>query len=390
MHIAGTNGKTSAARMIAAILSAHGLSAGLFTSPHLHAVEERYEVGGRAMTPGELASAMTDLAPIVELFESRSGEGVTYFELTTALAFAWFAERAVDVGVIETGLGGRLDASNAADATVAVVTGVGLEHTEYLGETIPEIAVEKLAILPESGVLVTGELDPGAEAATRQRVEETRSRWLRYGTDFGVVDATPAVGGWLVTVEGPHGVYPDLHLPLHGRHQVHNLAVAIGAVEALFDRALDATAVTEAAGAVTVPGRMEVLRRHPIVMADGAHNPPGVTALAAALDEEFPSIGWRLVFGVMADKDVGQMLALLAPRATAAHAVAADTPRALPAGDVATLAAAALGAGRPVEAHESVAAAVVAAMATDDPVLITGSIYVVGEARAALGLAPGG
>jgi dihydrofolate synthase/folylpolyglutamate synthase len=325
----------------------------------------------------------------VELYEERSGEGVTYFELTTALAFAWCADRAVDVAVVETGLGGRLDASNAADAAVAVVTGVGLEHTDYMGETIGEIAAEKLAILPDSGILVTGDLADDAERVARLRVEETGSRWLRYGVDLRVADAAPAVGGWFVTVEGAYGVYPDLHLTLHGRHQVHNLAVAVGAVEALFDRALDPSAVVEAAAAVTAPGRMEVVRRYPIVMVDGAHNPPGMGALSAALDEEFPTVEWRLVFGAMSDKNVGGMLDLLATRAVAVHAVAADTPRALPAREVAELASAAVGASTPVEAHGSVAEAVAIAAASGDPVLVTGSIYVVGEARIALGVHSG-
>ena len=172
IHVAGTNGKTSVSRIATAILGAHGLHAGLFTSPHLHAVQERYEAGGEVMTPGQLASAMTEIAPVVEMYEARAGEGVTYFEVTTALAFAWFAERAVDIAVVETGLGGRLDASNAADGAVAVVTNVGLEHTEYLGDTITAIAGEKLAILPRGGRLVTGRLDPEAGAVAERVVRE--------------------------------------------------------------------------------------------------------------------------------------------------------------------------------------------------------------------------
>ncbi len=387
IHIAGTNGKGSTARIVAALLSAHGLTPGLFTSPHLHHIEERYEVGGVLMTPGEFADAMAEIAPIVELYEDRAGEGVTYFELTTALAFSWFAERAVDVAVVETGLGGRLDASNAVDGTVAVVTTIGLEHTEYLGDTIAEIAAEKLAILPEAGVLVTGNLEDEATAVAERFVEQQGASWVRMGPDLRVIDAEIDDGGWLATIDGIYSTYPDIRLALHGRHQVDNLVVAIGAVEALFGRELDAAAVAEAAATVTCPGRMEVISRDPIVLVDGAHNPPGMAALASALREEFPGLRWQIVFGAMSDKDVRAMLEMLRPFTSGCHAVAADSARAMPAGDLAELAADVLGGEVPITVHDSVAAGVVAAAATGEPMMVTGSIYVAGEARIGLGLA---
>ncbi len=387
IHIAGTNGKGSTARIAAALLSAHGLTPGLFTSPHLHHIEERYEVGGVLMTPGEFADAVAEIAPIVELYEDRAGEGVTYFELTTALAFSWFAERAVDVAVVETGLGGRWDASNAADGTVAVVTTIGLEHTEYLGETIAEIAAEKLAILPEAGVLVTGNLGDEATAVAERVVEQQGASWMRMGTELRVVEAEIDDGGWLVTIDGIYATYPEIRLALHGRHQVDNLVVAIGAVESLFGRELDAGAVAEAAATVTSPGRMEVISRDPIVLIDGAHNPPGMAALTSALREEFPGLRWQIVFGAMSDKDVRAMLEMLRPFVSGCHAVAADSTRAMPAGDLAELAADVFGGEVPVTTHDSVAAGVVAAAATGESVMATGSIYVVGEARIGLGLA---
>ncbi|MBU1492709.1 MAG: dihydrofolate synthase [Actinobacteria bacterium] len=367
------------------MLGAHGLAAGLFTSPHLHQVEERYEVGGAQMTPLQFADAIAEIAPIVEMYEQRAGEGITYFELTTALAFAWFAERAVDVAVIETGLGGRLDASNAADAAVAVVTTIGLEHTEYLGTTIAEIAGEKLAILPAGAPLVTGRLPDDAVAVAARVAEAQGGPWIRLGTEVRIGDVEMDDGGWLVTVEGVYDTYPDVFLGLHGRHQVDNLVVAIAAVEALFGRPLDPAAVREAGASVRCPGRMEIVSRDPLVMVDGAHNAPGVDALVEALREEFAAQRWQIVFGAMTDKSIDLMLAALAPRAAGFHMVAADSERAMPSADLARLAGAAGHA--PVFDAGSVATGVAAALATGEPVLVTGSIYVVGEARRALGLA---
>jgi dihydrofolate synthase / folylpolyglutamate synthase len=389
IHVAGSNGKTTTSRLAAALLAAHGLTPGLFTSPHLQAVEERFEAGGEPMRPGELAAALTEMRPLVDLFEARTGDGITYFELTAALAFSWFAERAVEAAVVEVGLGGRLDATNVVDAEVAVITSISLEHTEYLGGTLGAIAAEKAAILGPGRVLVTGDLPPEALEVAGARAAATGSAWLRAGVDFSVSEATRAVGGWLVDLEGVYRPYPEVTLRLHGRHQTANLAVAVAAVEAFFGRALDPAAVAEAAAGARSPGRMEVVRRDPLVMLDGAHNPEGTAALAAALAEEFPQTRWTLVFGAMADKDVPAMLGLLEPAVSSLHATrAADSVRARPAGEVSALAAEVLGV--PVWAHGSVAEAVEAALGSGEPVLVTGSLYVVGEARSALGLASGG
>ena len=385
IHIAGTNGKGSTARIAAELLSAHGLKPGLFTSPHLHHVEERYEVGGTEMSPLHFADAIAEIAPIVELYEDRAGEGVTYFELTTALAFSWFAEQAVDVAVIETGLGGRLDASNAADATVAVVTTIGLEHTEFLGATITEIAGEKLAIVPEGATLVTGRFVHDAMLVAARVAEERGAPWIRLGTEVRISDVEMDDGGWLVTIEGVHDAYREVLLGLHGRHQVDNLAVAIAAVEALFGRALDPEAVKEAGASVTCPGRMEIVAVDPLLMVDGAHNPPGVDALVGALREEFAAQRWQIVFGAMADKTVDEMLQALSPLAAGFHMVAADSDRAMPSADLALLAETV--GDLPVSDVGSVADGIAAAQATGGPVLVTGSIYVVGEARQALELA---
>jgi dihydrofolate synthase/folylpolyglutamate synthase len=382
LHVAGTNGKTSTARMAAAIIAAHGLKPGLFTSPHLHTVEERFAIALEPMTRDVLASELDELAPLVDLYEQRSGDPITYFELTAALAFDWFADRAVDAAVVEVGLGGRLDATNVVNAAVAVVTSIGIEHTEYLGTTVEEIAAEKVAILDAGAVLVTGGLPPEAAAVAERRARELETPWLRLGSDVRIGEVRQALGGWLLDLEGAYGSYHDVGLALHGRYQVTNFAVAVAAVEALFGRALDPGAVAEAAAAVTSPGRMEILRRDPIVLVDGAHNPHGATALGEALGEEFPTTRWHLVLGAMSDKDLDEMLVPLQGRVAAVEAAAAGIDRARPADEVAALAGASLGV--PAAAHRTVAGAVAAALRSGDPVLVTGSIYVVGEARAAV------
>jgi dihydrofolate synthase / folylpolyglutamate synthase len=384
IHIAGSNGKTTTARLAASLLTAHGLNAGLFTSPHLQAVEERFAVAGRTMGAAELGPALEDVLPFVDLYEQRTGDGITYFELTAALAFSWFATQSVDAAVVEVGLGGRLDATNVLDAAVVAITSISLEHTEYLGDTVAAVAAEKAAVLGPGRILVTGHLPAEALEVAGQRVAATGSTWLRLGVDFAVADAQRAVGGWLVDVNGVYGTYPELRLRLLGRHQTANLAVAVAAVEAFFGRALDPGAVARAATATRSPGRMEVVRRDPPVLLDGAHNPEGSAALAAALAEEFPTTRWAVVFGAMADKDVPVMLRSLAPAAASFHmARAAGSERARPAEEVAAIAARETAV--PVSAHQSVAAALDAAQRAGGAVLVTGSLYLVGEARGILG-----
>ncbi len=380
--MAGTNGKTSSVRMAANLISSHGLTPGTFTSPHLHRVEERYEHGLHEMTPDQFAAAMADLAPLVDYYEEQSGDGVTYFELTAALAHAWFAENAIDAAVIETGLGGRLDATNAIRSDVAVVTTIGLEHTAYLGNSIGEIAVEKLAILDEGAVLVTGDLHPEARAVAERRARELESTWFTRGRDFEVTDASHVDGGWLLDLQSIYEGYSDVELRLLGRHQVDNFATAVASVEALFGRPLDEAGVREAAATVTSPGRMEILRRDPLMMVDGAHNPEAANALARALEEELPGVRWEMVFGTMVDKEAREMLAPFKNLVTSLHAVAVDNPRARSAAETATIASEVLDV--PVTAHESIPMGLEAATASGSAVLVTGSIYLVGEARAIL------
>ena len=392
IHVAGTNGKTTVVRLISQLLGHHGLNAGWFVSPHLERIEERFAVRGTPLDEGRFVAAVADVAPFVEAFEARSGatdpgDGPTYFELTAAIAFAVFVANAVDVGVVEVGLGGRWDATNVVDADVSVITGISLDHTGLLGETVAEIAAEKAAILKDEGRLVTGPLPAGAEGPVTARVAATGSTWLRSGEHYAVSGADQAVGGWVVDIEGVHGRYEGIFLPLHGRHQVDNLATAVVAVETFFGRALDHDAVLGAIAEATSPGRIEVVRRSPLVIIDGAHNAQGLEGLASALVDEFPEARRILVVGFGGGRDPESLLAPLAELADEVVATAAADGSAVPADQVAAAAGTVFGPGIPVTTAVPVASAVARALAASGPadqVVVAGSLYVVGEARTAL------
>lgn len=385
IHVAGTNGKTSTTRFAALLLTAHGLNTATYTSPHLEAVEERLGINGRIATPEQLTQAVADVAAFAGILEERGIAEFSYFELTTAMAFAFFAEQAVEAAVVEVGMGGRLDATNVVDAEVAVLTGVGLEHTEYLGDTVEEIAGEKLAITSEGGTLVTGPLVPSVLDLASQVASERHATHLAFGRDFSV-EAVMAVGGWKVDIQGARGRYPDVVLEVHGRHQTANAAVAVAAVEALLGRPLDLGAVREAASVFTTPGRMEKVATEPLVLLDGAHNPDGFGVLAASLAEEFPTTRWVLVLGVMGDKDLEAMVREVEGRVSAVVATAPGEERAVPPEEVARRAASVLAV--PTRHVPTVPDAVEVARDLAGPggaVLVAGSLYLVGEARRALG-----
>lgn len=384
IHITGSNGKTSTSRIAASAISAHGLAVGSFTSPHLERVEERLGVNGHHATAREFAEAVADVAPFADLLEQRTGERPTYFELTAVMAFAWFAERTVDVGVVEVGLGGRLDSTNVADGEVAVLTGVSKEHVRVLGSTLREIAVEKLAIAKPDSVLVTGPLPPEAEKEAERRVAELGIHRWKYGEDYRLRDAALALGGWMVDIDGIYETYEDVFLPLHGRYQTRNLAVAVAAVETLFGRALDPEALREGVAAATSPGRLEVIGRRPLTIVDGSHNEEGFGVLAASLDEEFPLLEWTVILGALGDKDLEGMIGHLRGKVRRLIATAPVSDRAISADKVADVARAALGPDVEVRQVAGVGAAVREGIATtgeDGAVIATGSLYVAGEAR---------
>jgi len=384
IHVAGTNGKTTVVRLIRDLLLAHGLRVGTFTSPHLHRLEERFTIDDRDLDEQGLVDAVADVAPFVARYEHDHDTTVTYFELTAALAFAAFQAEGVDVAVVEVGLGGRLDATNVVNADVSVITGIAIDHTAYLGTTLAEIAAEKAAIVKSGGVLVSGRLPAAAEGPVTARVSDTGARWYRSGEHHDVRNADLAVGGWLAGIRGLHGVYEEVYLPLHGRHQVDHLATSIAATEAFFDRALDPAAVVEAAGAADSPGRLEVVGTRPLVLIDGAHNQEGVGGLAEALDNEFPDTRRIAVVGFRGDRLPGDLLRHLAGMIDEVIVTEADDGDVVPAAEIVAAAHEVFGPDIAVESVTPVARAVATALARsgpDDMVVITGSLYVVGEAR---------
>lgn len=386
IHITGTNGKTTVTTVAASVLDAMGLKSGTFTSPHLERVEERFKVAGEMATPEQFARAVTDVAPFVDLLEAESGERATYFELTTAAAFALFANEAVDVAVVEVGMGGRLDATNVLESQVAVLTGIAIDHAEYLGTTEVEIAGEKLAILKTGGVLVTGDLPDEVGLAAARRADEVGAVRRTVDRDFRVEDLRMSVGGWSYDLDGIYEQYDDLYVPLHGRHQAANAAVAVAAVEELFGRALPPEAVRDGLAGTRVPARVEVVGRAPLVVLDGAHNPQATDALARTLREEMPAVGWTLVVGASRDKDIYSMLAPFAGLVDQAIATAADHERAAEPSDL-VMALERVLPGIPVTWVKPVRAAADLAKEwsqAEGAVLVTGSFYVAGEARTAL------
>lgn len=384
VHVTGTNGKTTTTRMAAHLLSARGLSAGAYTSPHLEHVNERLAWSGEPISDGALAEVLDLVAAAEQALPEATGSP-SYFEILTAAAYRWFADLAVDVAVVEVGLGGTWDATNVADGAVAVVTNVSIDHTEYLGPTLASIAAEKAGIVKPGATLVLGETDPELEPLF---LERGPARVLRRGADFGVERNRPARGGRVLALRTPKGRYPDLYLPMHGAFQADNVVLALAAVEAFFDGPLDPDLVAEALATLRSPGRLEVVGHQPLVLLDGAHNVAGAEVLVAALAEEFPPAPRTLLVGLLREKDPRLMLEALG--APAAERLVACPPPSLRALDPGALVAAALDLGMApgrVEVADTVAEGVARALAVtpaDGQVVVAGSLYLVGEARAVL------
>ncbi|WP_304451356.1 folylpolyglutamate synthase/dihydrofolate synthase family protein [Nocardiopsis sp. YSL2] len=318
IHVTGTNGKTSTARMIDALMRARGLRVGRYTSPHLRTVRERIVVDGEPVSQARFVEIYDDISPYVDMADSMSDTRLSFFEILTVMAYAAFADTPVDVAVVEVGMGGRWDATNVVDGDVAVVTPIGIDHTEYLPDTLDGIADEKAGIIKSDSIAVIAQQPvPAAEVLVRHAAE-VGARVAREGLEFGVTSREVAVGGQQVAVKGLTGGYEDLFLPLFGAHQAGNAAVAIAAVEAFAAtgedaEGLDPQIVGEALSGVDSPGRMEVVRTSPTVIADAAHNPAGMTATAAAVEEAFGFSRLVGVVAIMADKDVEGILEPLEP-----------------------------------------------------------------------------
>ena len=312
IHVGGTNGKTTTTRMIDSLLFAHGLRTGRFTSPHLETYRERISINGEPIDPKVLIFAYNDIAAYLDLMDEKFEHPISFFEAITALGFVAFAEHPVDVGVIEVGMGGQWDATNVISSQVSVMTPIGLDHMEYLGNTVEAIAQTKAGIFkPESNVVLAAQSAQVAKVLLAQ-VAKVSAQPFRQGVEFSLKNRALAVGGQLLSIQGVHGDYDEIFLPLYGDHQGNNAAIALAAVEVFAGVKLDTELVQDAFSKVSSPGRCEIVYKDPTVIIDAAHNPHGVSAIANTLNTEFD---FELVVGVvavLADKDVAGILKNLA------------------------------------------------------------------------------
>jgi dihydrofolate synthase/folylpolyglutamate synthase len=398
VHITGTNGKTSTARMVDALLSAFGLRTGRITSPHLVSPTERITLDGEPIPAERFVQAYDDLAPYLKLVDDAQPIPLVYFEVVTAMAYVAFADTPVDVAVVEVGMGGSWDATNVADGQVAVITPIALDHMQYLGETVAEIATEKAGIIKPGATAILAAQTNEAAAVLLARAAEVDAAVAREGMEFGVLDRRIAVGGQQIRLQGLAGEYDEVFLPLHGAHQAVNAGCALAAVEAFFGRGagtgiLDIDLVREAFAAVRSPGRLEPVRSAPTVLVDAAHNPHGMAATVAAVGEAF---SFRRLVGVvaaLADKDVRGMLTVLEPILDEIVVTQNSSSRRLAADDLATAAVEVFGEDRvtvEVRLDDAIETAIRLAEGDDDEVsgsgvLITGSVITAGEARTLLG-----
>ncbi|MGW0019089.1 bifunctional tetrahydrofolate synthase/dihydrofolate synthase [Rhodococcus sp. NPDC003382] len=416
IHVAGTNGKTSVTRMIDALLTRLHRRTGRTTSPHLQLATERISIDGVPVSPRTYVDTYRDIEPYVRMIDQQSeaagGPRMSKFEVTTAMAFAAFADAPVDVAVVEVGLGGRWDATNVVESQVAVITPVGIDHTGYLGETLTEIAGEKAGIIKRARpddlvsretVAIIAQQEPEVMEVLLRQAVEADAAVARQGSEFAVLQRQIAVGGQQLELQGLGGVYSDIFLPLHGEHQAFNASLALAAVEAFFgagpDRQLDADAVREAFASVVNPGRLERVRSAPTVFLDAAHNPHGAKALAAALAAEFDFRKLVGVVSVMADKDVRGLLEALEPVFDEIVVTHNGSPRAMDVDDLADLAVALFGDERVVTAAtlpDAIETAIAIAEEVAEPgeavsgagVVVTGSVVTAGAARSLFGKDP--
>ena len=395
IHIAGTNGKTSTSRMIDSLLQAFELRTGRFTSPHLESPLERISLNGTPITPTFFNYTYNDIASYIDLIDERSdskGIPLSYFEVMTAIAFAAFADAPIDVAVLEAGMGGEWDATNVVSSDVAVMMPIGLDHQEYLGETIAEIAETKAGIFESGKPVVMAHQEMEAAQVLMRKAAEMEAIPLREGLDFGIEKRSLAVGGQLLTIQGIGGTYEDIFLPLHGRHQGSNAAVALITLEAFLgggSNALDSDVIREGFANTSSPGRLEVMRRNPTVMIDAAHNAHGAIALSQALAEEFTFDRVIAVVAILGDKDVVKFLNELSKVAEEIIVTRNSSPRAMPIEDLKRIAVDIFEEGA-VSAAPSIAAAIQEAVEkASQPnvsigVLVTGSVVTAGAARALL------
>ena len=413
IHVTGTNGKTSMTRMIDTLLRERGLRTGRFTSPHLVSMRERICVDGAPLSAGRFVGLYDEILPYVQIVDDRQPAPLSFFEVLTGMMFAAFADAPVDVAVIEVGLGGRWDATNVADGTVAVIGPVARDHMQWLGDTIEEIAAEKAGIIKPGAVAILAQQQLAAAEVLLARAASVGATVAREGIEFGVLAREVAVGGQQLVLHGLRGTYPDVYLPLFGAHQAGNAACALAAVEAFAgvsesvtledgrselmpgpgrsSAALDPDLVRAGFAKVSSPGRLEVLRRSPTVIADAAHNPAGMAVTMEALAESFSFSRLIGVLAVSGDKDVAGVLGELEPVLSDIVVTANSSPRSMPAASLAEVAREVFGEDRVLVADrldDAIEAAVGLADETvgeelpgSAAVLITGSVVTAGDAR---------
>lgn len=401
IHITGTNGKTSTARLVESLLRALGLRTGRFTSPHLHDIRERIALDGRPIDVEKFLAAYDNVLPFLEIVDAADAAAgrprMNYFQALVAIGYAAFADAPVDVAVVEVGLGGTWDATNVADGQVAVVTPIAIDHTRLLGSTEVQIALEKGGIIKAGAIAIVGVQDPDVIEVLTERGEEVGARLAHEGNDFGVLTRDVAVGGQLVSLRGLAGDYKDLFLNLHGAHQAHNAAIALAAVEAFLgggEQPLDIDVVREAFAEVTSPGRLEIVRRSPTILVDAAHNPAGALTLATALAEEFTFTTLVGVLAILTDKDAASMLETLEPVLAEVVVTRSTSPRSMNSTELGALAMEIFGDHRVTVIDDLPAALDRAAELADESgvgggVIATGSVTLAADVRLLLGGQPG-
>jgi dihydrofolate synthase/folylpolyglutamate synthase len=380
VHVTGTNGKGSTSFMISALLHARGLSVGTYTSPHVETINERIRWNLEPIDDETFADVITDLSVFEPLLADLRP---SYFELVTAGALQWFADNVVDVAVIEVGVLGRFDATNVIESDVAVITNVGRDHTDGVGDWRRRIAQEKAGIIKPNSVLVLGETDPALRGVF---LDEHPAAVIERDIDFAVIENRLAVGGRVIDVRTPKGIYRDVFVSLNGAHQGDNAAVAIASAEAFFDSALEDDVIVEALSTIAVPGRFEIMQRNPLIVLDAAHNPDGARVATETLLEGFGEGRSRiLVIGLLQGRDVGQMLDEFdAQTADVVICCTADSPRAFTANEIAATARAKGIDAEVIPAIEDALERARTVAKTDDVILVTGTTYVVGRARSIL------
>ncbi|BCL30668.1 bifunctional folylpolyglutamate synthase/dihydrofolate synthase [Streptomyces aurantiacus] len=398
IHITGTNGKTSTARMIEALLGAFDLRTGRYTSPHVQSITERISLDGASIPAERFVETYQDIKPYVEMVDAGQEFRLSFFEVLTGMAYAAFADAPVDVAVVEVGMGGSWDATNVIDGDVAVVTPIDLDHTDRLGETPGEIAKEKAGIVKQGATVILAQQPVDAAQVLLKKAVEVDATVAREGLEFGVVSRQVAVDGQLLTLRGLGGEYEAVYLPLHGAYQAHNAAVALAAVEAFFGvgsqrpEPLDIDTIRKAFASVTSPGRLEIVRRSPTVVLDAAHNPAGARATAEAIREVFDFSRLIGIVGSSGDKNVRGLLEAFEPIFTEVVVTQNSSHRAMDTDELAAIAVEVFGADR-VQVEPRLDDALEAAITLAEVegeyagggVLVTGSVITVGEARLLLG-----